>query len=331
LDHLSFELCEAAPDAIIIAAGDGTIAYVNQIGESMFGYARGELLGQPVEVLMALELRDAHVQHRAAFARASRTRPMGVGLRLEGRRADGEPFPVEISLSPIQAAQHGYVMAAVRDVTDRERAQEELRATQSELATANERDRIARDLHDTVIQQLFAIGMSVQSLSGTIDDAVQAERLDWAVDELDRTIREVRSVIFGLQSPRGDGGLRSRVMSLARDAQRTLGFEPAVRFVGLVDTAVSDAVAEQVVLAAREAMANVVRHASASSATVRLSVADGKVRLVIADDGCGIASDAPVGHGLRNLVERAEAFGGTCEITSADGAGTTVQWEVPVG
>jgi len=303
LDHLSFELCEAAPDAIVIARTDGVIAYVNGVAETMFGYPRDDLVGGMVEMLMAPDVSEAHAQHRAAYARAPRTRPMGIGLRLEGRRASGEMFPVEISLSPIRVASD-HVMAVIRDVTERERAQDELREIQSDLATVNERDRIARDLHDTVIQQLFAVGMTLQSLVGAIDDDAQAERLEWAVDELDRTIREVRSVIFGLQSPRGDGGLRARIMFLVREAQRTLGFEPVVRFVGLVDTAVSDAVAEQVVLAAREALANVVRHAEATGASVRITVAADRVRLVVADNGKGIAPDAPPGHGDRIGIAR---------------------------
>jgi PAS domain S-box-containing protein len=329
LDHLNFELCEAAPDAIVIARTDGVIAYVNGVAETMFGHARADLVGGLVEMLMAPDVREAHVLHRATYARNPRTRPMGAGLRLEGQRADGIVFPVEISLSPIRAASD-HVMAVIRDVTERERAEDELRETQADLATVNERDRIARDLHDTVIQQLFAVGMTLQSLVGTIEDGAQVERLEWAVDELDSTIREVRSVIFGLQSPRGDGGLRSRIMFLAREAQRTLGFEPTVRLVGLVDTAVSDAVAEQVVLAAREALANVVRHAEATGASVRVAVAGDRVRLVVSDDGKGIAPGAPAGHGLRNLTERADALGGSCTVQSEPGRGTSVEWEVPV-
>lgn len=329
LDHLNFELCEAAPDAIVIARTDGVIAYANAVAETMFGYSRTELVGATVEMLMAAEVRASHALHRDAYAREPRTRPMGVGLRLEGQRADGRRFPVEISLSPIRAASD-HIMAAIRDVTERERAEDELREIQADLATVHERDRIARDLHDTVIQQLFAVGMTLQSLVGSIADGAQAERLEWAVDELDRTIREVRSVIFGLQSPRGDGGLRARIMFLAREAQRTLGFEPTVRFVGLVDTAVSDPVAEQVVLAAREALANVVRHAEATGASVRVAVADDRVRLVVSDNGKGIAPDAPPGHGLRNLTDRADALGGSCNVDSEPGHGTSIEWEVPV-
>jgi len=332
LDHLNIELCEHAPDAVMIVDPDGIIVYVNHLSETMFRSPRDVLIGSSVEALIAPELREQHVSHRTNFHAAAHPRPMGTGLRLEGMRADGDTFPVEISLSPLEGSDGTMlVMAAVRDVSDRERAEEALRFTEAELATANERDRIARDLHDTVIQQLFAIGMSLQSVRGSIADPAQAERLDWAVDELDRTIREVRSVIFGLQSPRGDSGLRSQIMFLAREAQRTLGFEPTVRFTGLVDTMVNDAVAEQVVLAAREALANVVRHSRATNASVRVSVGDGSIVLVVTDNGIGIPKGATPGHGLRNLTERAEAYGGACVVTTAPGSGTSVEWQVPTG
>ncbi len=330
LEAAGVELCEAAPDAIVIVDAGGAIVYVNRQAESLFGYTRGQLVGTVVERLMAPDLGAMHRSEREQFTRSPHVRPMGAGLRLEGRRADGEMFPVEISLSPLDLRDRQFVMAAVRDVSERERAEEELRDTQAELVTAKERDRIARDLHDTVIQQLFAVGMSLQSLGGAITDPAFAERLEWAVDELDRTIREVRSVIFGLQSPRGDGGLRSQIMYLAGEASRTLGFEPRVRFAGLVDTVISDAVGEQLVLAAREALANVVRHAAASSAGVRITVDGDMVHLVVTDDGVGIASTDTPGHGLRNLAERAEALGGTFSVTCEPGDGTTIEWHVPV-
>ncbi len=330
LDHLNLELCDAAPDAVIVVDPDGIIHYANQLAATMFALGREELVGRPVEVLVDEEIRERHAGHRSRFQRKPHARPMGNGLVLHGRRATGDRFPVEISLSPL-AANDGstFIMAAIRDVTDRVRSEVQLRTVQAELAMSEERDRIARDLHDTIIQQLFAIGMTLQSLAGNFTDEQHIERLDWAVDELDRTIHEVRSVIFGLQAPRGKGGLRSQIMFLAHEARRTLGFEPRVRFVGLVDTAVSDNVAEQVVLAAREALANVVRHANPNQVSVGVSVNDGRVRLVVADDGAGIAPDAVRGHGLRNLDERAEVLGGVCTIETAVGAGTTVTWDVP--
>jgi PAS domain S-box-containing protein len=329
-DRVDFELAEAAPDAMIVADATGTIVYANELAAQMFGMDRRVLQGSSVETLIPAELQVRHQEHRAAYMRDARPRPMSTGLRLEGQRASGERFPVEISLSPVENEGTSFVVAAIRDVTDRERSEEELRSVQAELAMSEERDRIARDLHDTVIQQLFAIGMTLQSLVGSLTDPELSERLDWAVDELDRTIREVRTVIFGLQAPRGEGGLRSQIMFLAHEARRTLGFEPRVRFTGLVDTAVTDQVAEQVVLAAREALANVVRHANATEVAVAVRVADGRIRLVVADDGNGIDPATPRGHGLRNLEERAGALRGTCSIETNPGAGTTVTWDVPV-
>jgi PAS domain S-box-containing protein len=134
-------LVETAPDAIVIADGLGRIAIVNAQAEQMFGYTREELLGRPVEMLLPERVRDAHVHHRAAYHSAPRTRPMGGGLDLLGRRKDGSEIPVEISLSPLQTDGGLLVTSVIRDVTERRRAQDELRRRQRE---AEELARVGR-------------------------------------------------------------------------------------------------------------------------------------------------------------------------------------------
>ncbi len=134
-------LLEAAPDAIIEVDRKGHIQLVNRVGEQIFGYDREDLLGQPVELLIPEELRTKHVHHRSQYWNHPLTRPMGTGLALEGRRKDGSRFPVEISLSPVEAGDTFYVTAVIRDVTERKRVEEQLRAVQErynrELAAAN--------------------------------------------------------------------------------------------------------------------------------------------------------------------------------------------------
>jgi hypothetical protein len=144
-------------------------------------------------------MRAVHVRHRADYAAGPTPRPMGAGLELEGRRRDGSTFPVEISLSPLRTAEQMLVIAAVRDITERRTVEERALAAERELGQLEDRERIARELHDTVIQRLFATGMALQSMASQLPEE-QSQRLEQAVDDLDETIREVRTAIFGLRS-----------------------------------------------------------------------------------------------------------------------------------
>jgi PAS domain S-box-containing protein len=141
-EHLRFrQLLEAAPDAIIEVDRDGKIALLNKVTEQLFGYQRAELVGQPVEILIPLEVRAGHGQHRKSYWEQPSRRPMGTGLKLEGQRKDGSTFPVEISLSPVEFEDSFRVSAIIRDVSERQRADEQLKAIQSaytaELAAKN--------------------------------------------------------------------------------------------------------------------------------------------------------------------------------------------------
>jgi PAS domain S-box-containing protein len=128
--HQRWKLLESAPDAILIVDRTGQISFVNSHAERMFGYAPHELLGQPVEILVPEAARPAHVTHRFEFGRTPRTREMGSGLELKGRRKDGTTFPVEISLSPLEEPEGQFVVSAIRDVTERRQIQEALRLSE---------------------------------------------------------------------------------------------------------------------------------------------------------------------------------------------------------
>lgn len=324
------DVVDAVPDGIVIAAGDGTITFVNHQAEVMFGYNRDHLVGQPVEVLLDPALAAHHRSHRERFGRNPHVRPMGAGLTLQGRRRDGSDFPVEISLSPVMVDGAQATIASVRDISERVRAAEELQAARHAVETLEERERIARDLHDTVIQHLFAVGMNLQAVEGRIGDETVRGRVQWAVDHLDETIREVRSVIFGLQSARGPGGLRARIAALVGDATRSLGFEPRLRFDGLVDAGVDAEIGEHVLTALREALSNVARHAKATRVDVSVVVDDDWVDVRVVDDGVGIPRDGARGNGLLNLEARAVALGGECCVEpGTEGRGTAVALHVP--
>jgi signal transduction histidine kinase len=199
-----------------------------------------------------------------------------------------------------------------------------------QLAVLGERERIARDLHDTVIQRLFATGMGLQSLVGRMEESDLRERLQQAVDELDETIREIRITIFDLEARDAEKeGLRAGVLALAGEATATLGFAPRVHMDGPLDAATDATTQEELLKTLREALSNVVRHASASSVEVLLRAGSGTVTLRVADNGVGIPKDARHGHGLDNMQTRAESLGGVCELSARRGGGTVVTWRVP--
>jgi two-component system, NarL family, sensor histidine kinase DevS len=201
-----------------------------------------------------------------------------------------------------------------------------------EVAVFEERDRLARDLHDTVIQRLFAVGLSLQSMSGVAAGAGLADRLQKAISDLDDTIRQIRSSIFELASGGPLKGLRSSVLSLVRDLTPVVGFEIQVAFDGPIDSSVSDEIAEHLLATLREAITNVGRHAAATEVAVSLVVVDAVCRLSVVDNGRGFSGATPEGGlGLPNLRRRAEKFGGVFLIESPETGGTAVTWQVPLG
>ncbi len=204
-----------------------------------------------------------------------------------------------------------------------------LHARVREVAIIEDRERIARDLHDVVIQRLYATGLSLSSAIPRVTDPDLADRLIVAVTELDTTIRDIRSTIFALKpvvrSPRG---LRVDVLELVERSANAIGFAPKVTFEGLVDSAVPEGLRDHVLAALREALTNVAKHAMAGKVAVTIAV-DADLRLIVVDDGKGTATGG-AGQGLGNLDERARALGGSFELTSSPGSGTTLVWRVPI-
>ena len=198
------------------------------------------------------------------------------------------------------------------------------------LALFEDRDRIARDLHDLVIQRLFATGMSLQGATALIGDAEVTQRVEKAVDALDETIRDIRSAIFELQS-RGEAKplpLRGRILGVVEEMTDPLGYPPGLRMAGQLDTRVSEPIAEQMLAALREALANVAKHARASRVDVAVEAGHDLV-LTVRDDGVGLGKSTRR-SGLANLAERAAELGGTMRATAAESGGTKVEWRVPL-
>ncbi|MEU3561311.1 GAF domain-containing protein [Kitasatospora sp. NPDC006786] len=207
----------------------------------------------------------------------------------------------------------------------------ERRRDAEQLNLLEDRDRIARDLHDLAIQRLFATGMTLQSAGRLIESPAAADRVARAVADLDETIKIIRSTIFGLRAhSEPDRGLRARATRVVTDAQGTLGFPPRLSMEGLLDTDVPQELAGHVVAVLAEALSNAARHAKASRVEVTLRALAGRVALSVTDDGVGVPEGGRR-SGLRNLAERADRVGGSFTVDPAEGGGTRLVWEAPIG
>ncbi len=244
------------------------------------------------------------------------------GVLSAGRRHGSPPLP--------QAAADLLATFAAQATIALELAEHRRQAEQ--MAVYEDRDRIARDLHDLVIQRLYATGMSLQRAMPTIGKAEVADRVSGAVDALDDTIREIRSAIFALHthSDAKQASLRARIVCTAQEMAPALGFAPSVRLDGSLDTAVPAEVAEHLLTAIREALANVARHACASRVDLSVVVTS-HVLLTVTDNGIGIGGEGDGRHsGLGNLEDRAAELGGTLVVGPGGAGGTTLTWQVPV-
>ena len=206
----------------------------------------------------------------------------------------------------------------------------EARAEQQRAVMLDERERIAADLHDHVIQRLFAAGLSLQSTAGTLRAGEAADRILATVDDLDATIRQIRTSIFQLQQlPQTRApGLRARLLDVATDLTPVLGFEPAVRFSGVIDEVGHD-IGEDVLAVVRESLSNVARHARAASAEVDVAATADRLTVDIRDDGIGLGS-TDRRSGLDNLRRRADRRDGTFTVEPRKPAGTWLSWSVPL-
>jgi signal transduction histidine kinase len=207
---------------------------------------------------------------------------------------------------------------------ERARGQEE----REQLVVLEDRERIARDLHDVVIQRLFATGLHLQSAVPLAARPELTKRLNAAVDDLDATISDIRRTIFELRSP-VSAALRTEIREAVEVAAESLGFRPRLELNGPVDSAVPDAVRPDLTAVLREALSNAVRHAEASAVTVSVRVDGGRVTVLVTDDGVGCDPAAARG-GLVNLRERAERHDGTFEVRPARPHGTELRWSIPL-
>jgi signal transduction histidine kinase len=265
-----------------------------------------------------LYMRDAvGVGAVMALPLAGSSKPRGALLvaRLAGRRSF-TPIDLEMAMT---FANHAAVALELADA----------RADQQRVVLLEDRDRIARDLHDHVIQRLFAAGLTVQSVQTREREPQTAAKLGQVVNDLDDTIRQIRTSIFDLRGSltSGSDSVRTRLMEVIADHAEQLGFEPTMRFTGPVDTMVDQMVSDELAAVLREALSNVARHAQASSVDISLAVSGRQLSLQVTDNGIGLGSTTRR-SGLDNLRQRAERQNGSMTVTSSPEEGTQLRWQI---
>src|ERR1700733_11215035 len=308
------------------AVGDGageTIGLVLPVTGSVSGLVLGS--GKPLSVEdFSGDERVAPVAREHLRLGPAVVVPLGApgnvrGILTAGRRPGSMPLaPAAVEMLVSFAAQAGIGLELAAHRRDAQR-----------LAVFEDRDRIARDLHDLVIQRLYATGMSLESLAVRMGESDNARRVSSAVDALDETIKEIRSAIFSLHSRPGadEADLRTQILDVVDDATGSLGFAPAMRMSGRPDAVPADA-GEHLVGALREALSNAARHANASK--VEVTVESGpELVLLVRDNGTGIRATGRR-SGLANLADREAPLGGTMRAAPAEGGGTELEWRVPL-
>jgi PAS domain S-box-containing protein len=319
-------IVEWSDDAMFSMSPETIIQTWNPGAERLLGYSREEITGHPASLLVSPSM----AEHLSRFLELTAAGEISPVHEVRCLRKDGSPVHVAFTCSAMRDADGTMTGFSVvlRDITARLAAEAALADARAEREVRAERDRMARDLHDRVIQRIFAAGMALQTAASMSRSPGATARIEAVVRDLDATIDELRETIFALRRhPREDAGLRYRLMSITEEITPVLGFSPEVTLQGPVDQ-VTEGLARQVLSVCREALSNIARHTAASEVAITLSVND-DLLLRVTDNGHG--ADAPSWTvGLGNMRHRAEMPGGTFDVCNRPGGGTEIEWRVPL-
>jgi signal transduction histidine kinase len=266
---------------------------------------------------LAIGFPPGHPQMTSFLGVPIRGREAVGSLYLTDKQAADEFSEEDEQLAVMLAAASGVAIDNVR-----------LQASLEHVAVLEDRERIARELHDKVIQRLFAAGMRLQTTLPLTARTEVSDRINQAVEEIDETIRDIRRTIFALEA-RSRRGVRVDVFARVDAARELLGFTPELRLEGPIDSTVPEATADHLLSTLHEALSNIAHHANASSVDVSVEAGD-ELRLRVVDDGVGVPGRIKSGNGLRNMERRALELGGTASVRHGERGGTVVDWRVPL-
>jgi PAS domain S-box-containing protein len=335
----------AAPTGMLMVDRHGAIVLANARMEQIFGYRIEEMIGQSVEMLLSVRIRQQHRGLRQHFFDAPEVRSIGAGRDICGQRKDGSEFPVEIGLNPLHTEAGVFVLASVTDVTDRRRSKQELRQKQTELqeltgkllaAQETERRRIARDLHDDLGQSLALLSVEMDLLRQKPPET--SEQLGTLVEAMSDQVKQLSSSVHDLSHQLHPMkleqlGLEAAVKSLCKE----LGLRHGLSIDFAYDPppqAASREIALCLYRIAQEALHNVLKHSRARHAAVELRCSNGSICLRVRDDGNGfdpVAAAESGGLGLASMRERLRLVEGELILQSGDSGGALIEARVPLG
>jgi PAS domain S-box-containing protein len=318
-------MLEAALDAVVTMDAEGRVLGWNHAAEAIFGYSASEAVGREMaELIVPPALRDAHRQGLARFVKTGSGVVLDRRLELRGMRRDGSEFPVELTITRIALPGAPTFTGYLRDITDRVRADRELRASRARLVEVAdaERKRIQRNLHDGAQQRLTSVLLTLGRLRAT---AAEPDRLlVFAIDELAAGLEEIRELASGLHpAVLTERGLVAALEALALRTPLPVELDVAL------DRQVPEQVEAGAYYVVAEALANVHKHAAASRVVVNATSDERRMVIAVVDDGVGGADGE--GKGLRGLTDRVEALGGRLTLDSPAGGGTRLRAEIPFG
>ncbi|HEY3835786.1 MAG TPA: PAS domain S-box protein [Bryobacteraceae bacterium] len=339
-------LFDSAAQGIVGVNTEGKIELINQMAATIFGYERRELIGQPVESLVPVDLRERHVSHRQGFSRTPKNRSMGKGTDLQGVRRDGTVFPIEVSLTHLQTSRGMLVVSFLTDITVRKQAELALRTSELELhrlagnllrAQEDERRRIARDLHDDVTQELGLLSSEIDQLIMDNPPAVEMhQQLSGLLRRVERILGEIRRVSHGLHPTIiEDLGLKVALRELCAEFRRVhripVGFESPPEEPEWT-CEIAPEIASSLYRIGQECLQNVAKHARASEVLIHLERTGSHIELTVSDDGIGFSSSEwrKGGLGLVSIKERLRAVNGELSIQSEVGKGTRIRAWIPL-
>lgn len=334
-------LLESAPDAMVVVNNEGLIEMVNIQTEKMFGYSANELVGKRVRMLFPERFRESEMIANLEMYNSMRATQ---GFEFFARRNDGGEFPVEVRLSPFTTAEGTLTTAAVRDITERKQAETALKVMEQEIlnqkiqeqkriaraiikAQEKERNRIGQELHDNVNQILAGTKLYLQIAKE--DDLDVKQLIDSSLEMIDRSISEIRMLSARNVTPLKNINLEQLLLTMTERMNEASGTNVNLNY-GAGDRPIDDDVKLNIYRIVQEQMNNILKHAEAKNVEVKVTPEDGKIRVLVADDGKGFdVNKKRKGIGISNMMNRVESFNGEFHFDSSPGAGCKIEMVLP--